>query len=265
METVLKQSMQKPSGEFLQSFARGLSVIRAFGPRSPVMTLSAVAEQTGLTRAGARRILLTLQSLGYVASEGRDFRLTPRILDLGYSYLSSMPLWDIAQPIMEDLVGEVHESCSASVLEGGDIVYVLRVPTHRIMTIGLSIGSRLPAYATSMGRVLLGGLAPQELDAYLAKTKFTAYTKRTITDPKALKKAVLADEKKGWSLVDQELEDGLRSISVPIIDGRGRILAAMNISGQAARTSETQIVKTFLPRLKAAAGRISAALRMRRG
>ncbi|MCX7153237.1 MAG: IclR family transcriptional regulator, partial [Proteobacteria bacterium] len=128
-----------------------------------------------------------------------------------------------------------------------------------------SIGSRLPAYATSMGRVLLGGLAPQELDAYLARTKFTAYTKRTITDPKALKKAVLTDEKKGWSLVDQELEDGLRSISVPIVDGRGRILAAMNISGQAARTSEAQIVKTFLPRLKAAAERISAALRMRRG
>ena len=256
--------MQKPSGEFLQSFARGLSVIRVFGPQSAVMTLSAVAEKTGLTRAGARRILLTLQSLGYVTSEGRDFRLTPRILDLGYSYLSSMPLWEIAQPIMEDLVAEVHESCSASVLEGEDVVYVLRVPTHRIMTIGLSIGSRLPAYATSMGRVLLGGLTEAELDAYFAKAKLTSHTKRTVTDAKLLRKTILADAGKGWSLVDQELEDGLRSISVPIVDGRGRILAAMNISGQAARTSEAQIVKTFLPKLKKAADRIAAALRIRR-
>ena len=149
-------------------------------------------------------------------------------------------------------------------LEGEDVVYVLRVPTHRIMTIGLSIGSRLPAYATSMGRVLLGGLTEAELDAYFAKAKLTSHTKRTVTDAKLLRKTILADAGKGWSLVDQELEDGLRSISVPIVDGRGRILAAMNISGQAARTSEAQIVKTFLPKLKKAADRIAAALRMRR-
>jgi IclR family pca regulon transcriptional regulator len=260
----MKDEMQKASGEFLQSFARGLAVIRTFGPQTPAMTLSEVAEKTGLTRAGARRILLTLQSLGYVASEGRQFELTPRILDLGYSYLSSMPLWDVAQPIMEDLVQNVHESCSASVLDGEDIVYVLRVPTHRIMTVGLSIGSRLPAHAAAMGRVMLGGLSAGELDAYLAGVKLKALTRHTVTDPKALKKIVLADHKKGWSMVDQELEDGLRSISVPI-HSRGRILAAMNVSSQAARSSEAQMVRQFLPRLKAAAEKISQALRLRRG
>ncbi len=260
----MKNEMQKASGEFLQSFARGLAVIRVFGPQAPAMTLSEVAEKTGLTRAGARRILLTLQTLGYVASEGRQFELTPRILDLGYSYLSAMPLWNVAQPIMEDLVQELHESCSITVLDGEDIVYVLRVPTRRIMTVGLSIGSRLPAHASAMGRVLLGGLSPDELDAYLAGAKLQALTRHTVTDPKALKKIVLADHKKGWSIIDQEMEDGLRSIAVPI-HSRSRILAAMNVSSQAARNSEAQMVKNFLPKLKAAAERISQALRLRRG
>jgi IclR family pca regulon transcriptional regulator len=179
----------KPSSEYVQSFARGLAVIRAFGPGAKTMTLTEVAQKTGLTRAGARRILLTLQTLGYVALEGRSFSLTPRVLDLGYSYLSSMPLWDVAQPIMEDLVDRVHESVSASVLDGSEIVYVLRVPTHRIMTIGLSIGSRLPAYCTSMGRVLLGALPEEELDRTLSGTKLAALTRHTVTDPKQLRKA----------------------------------------------------------------------------
>ena len=144
-----------PGDTYVQSFARGLQVIRSFSAQAPQQTLSEVAARSGLTRAGARRILLTLQTLGYVESDGRNFRLTARILDLGFAYLSSLPLWNLAEPLMESLVEEVKESSSAAVLEGQDIVYVLRVPTHKILSIGLGVGSRLPAYCTSMGRVLL--------------------------------------------------------------------------------------------------------------
>jgi IclR family pca regulon transcriptional regulator len=263
LESDAASAPPKPSSEYVQSFARGLAVIRAFGPRAKTMTLTEVAQKTGLTRAGARRILLTLQTLGYVALDGRSFSLTPRVLDLGYSYLSSMPLWDVAQPIMEDLVDRVHESVSASVLDGGEIVYVLRVPTHRIMTVGLSIGSRLPAYCTSMGRVLLGALSEEALDRTLAATKLVAATRHTVTDAKQLKKAILADAKRGWSLVDQELEEGLRSISVPLHDSNGTVIAAMNVSGQAARCTVADMQKNFLPELQAAAARIEQALRLR--
>ena len=262
-ETAAGDVPPKPSSEYVQSFARGLGVIRAFGPRAKTMTLTEVAQKTGLTRAGARRILLTLQTLGYVSLDGRSFSLTPRVLDLGYSYLSSMPLWDVAQPIMEDLVDRVHESVSASVLDGAEIVYVLRVPTHRIMTIGLSIGSRLPAYCTSMGRVLLGTLPEETLERTLAATKLVAVTRHTVTDAKQLKKLIAADAKRGWSLVDQELEEGLRSISVPLRDSAGHVIAAMNISGQAARCSVADMQKNFLPELQSAAARIEQALRLR--
>jgi len=160
----------KPSDAYVQSFARGLAVIRAFNAERPAMTLTEVAEAAGLTRAGARRILLTLVQLGYVATEGRQFRLTPRILELGFAYLTSMPFWDLAEPIMEQLTNEAHQSCSATVLDGTDIVYVLRIPTGRIMSINLGIGSRLPAYCSAMGRVLLAGLADAEIDAALARS-----------------------------------------------------------------------------------------------
>jgi|APFre7841882724_1041349.scaffolds.fasta_scaffold08074_2 IclR family pca regulon transcriptional regulator len=257
------QAEPRPSSEYVQSFARGLAVIRAFGPGAKTMTLTEVAQKTGLTRAGARRILLTLQTLGYVALDGRSFSLTPRVLDLGYSYLSSMPLWDVAQPIMEDLVDRVHESVSASVLDGDEIVYVLRVPTHRIMTIGLSIGSRLPAYCTSMGRVLLGALSEEALDRALVGAKLVAQTRHTVTDAKQLRKIIQADAKRGWSLVDQELEEGLRSISVPLRDSGGHVIAAMNISGQAARCTVADMQRNFLTELQAAAARIEQALRLR--
>jgi IclR family pca regulon transcriptional regulator len=253
----------KPSSEYVQSFARGLGVIRAFGPRSKTMTLTEVAHKTGLTRAGARRILLTLQTLGYVALDGRNFSLTPRVLDLGYSYLSSMPLWDVAQPIMEELADRLHESVSVSVLDGDEIVYVLRVPTHRIMTIGLSIGSRLPAYCSSMGRVLLGALPEAELDRVLGRGKLASLTRHTVTDAKQLRKMIVADAKRGWSLVDQELEEGLRSISVPLHDSTGAVIAAMNVSGQAARCTVAEMQKNFLPELQSAAARIEQALRLR--
>ena len=194
-----------PGDAYVQSFARGLSVIRAFSSERPSMTLSEVAAATGLTRAGARRILLTLAQLGYVGAEGRQFRLTARILDLGFAYLSSMPFWNLAEPIMEALVEEVHESSSASVLDGTDIVYVLRVPTHKIMTISLGPGSRLPAWCTSMGRVLLSGLDDAEVDSILRRSRIEARTLRTVTERAELRRLVAEVRVRGWALVNQEL------------------------------------------------------------
>ena len=222
-----------------------------------------VAAASGLTRAGARRILLTLQTLGYVESDGKHFALTPRILDLGFAYLSSLPLWNLAEPVMEALVEQVKESCSAAVLDGHEIVYVLRVPTHKIMSINLGIGSRLPAFCTSMGRTLLAELDEAALDALLAADPPVARTARTIVDPAALKAQLATVRRQGWCLVDQELEEGLVSLAAPIRDRSGRAIAALNISGQAARTPPAQMQREFLPRLLDAAARISQMLQMK--
>jgi IclR family pca regulon transcriptional regulator len=219
-----------------------------------------VAAHTGLTRAGARRILLTLQTLGYVQSDGRLFRLTPRILDLGFAYLSSMPIWDLAEPVMEALRDEVKESCSAAVLDATDIVYVLRVPTHKIMRITLGVGSRLPAYCTSLGRVLLADLADDEVMARLKASDLQALTRNTVTDPDALLTRIRQVRKQGWSLVNQELEEGLISLAVPITNRAGRTVAGLNISGQANRTSARVAQDELLPPLQQAALRISALL-----
>ena len=250
----------KPGDTYVQSFARGLSVIRSFSTQAPTQTLTEVAHRTGLTRAGARRILLTLEGLGYVASQGRRFELTPRILDLGFAYLSSLPLWDLAEPVMQSLVAQVNESCSAAVLDGADIVYVLRVPTHKIMSINLGIGSRLPACCTSMGRMLLAGLPPAALEAVLDVAPPVARTDRTVTDRAALRECVAQAGRQGWCLVDQELEEGLVSLSAPIRDRSGRSIAAMNISGQFNRTPPEHMLEHFLPRLLDAANAISTLL-----
>ncbi len=247
----------------MQSFARGLAVIRAFSADRPAQTLSEVAQTTGLSRAGARRILLTLQTLGYVVSDGKLFRLTPKILDLGFAYLSSMPFWNLAEPVIEGLVNQVHESCSVAMLDGTDIVYVLRVPTQKIMAINLSIGSRLPAWCTSMGRVLLADLPPEDLDATLAASEISPRTRHTVTDPAQLKSLIDTVREQGWALVDQELEEGLVSLSAPIRERSGRVIAAMNISGQVNRTSVQHMIRHFLPPLRAAADEISGLVRVR--
>jgi IclR family pca regulon transcriptional regulator len=247
----------KPGDSYVQSFARGLAVIRAFDATRPEQTLTDVATATGLTRAGARRILLTLQTLGYVEAEGRLFRLTPKILDLGFAYLTSMPFWNLAEPVMESLSAQVHESCSAAVLDRTEIVYVLRVPTHKIMTINLSIGSRLPAYCTSMGRVLLSALDDETLEATLSSTPLYAHTPRTVTDKEELKRLIAQVRRQGWAIVDQELEGGLISLSAPIRNRQGRVIAAMNISGNAQRNSARQMVKAFLEPLQQAAQTVS--------
>jgi len=238
--------------QFVQSLERGLSVIRALSASEP-QTLSEVARVTGLTRAASRRFLLTLEQLGYVHLSGTRFSLTPRVLELGYAYLSSLTLPEVAQPHLERLVEEIHESSSVSVLDGGDVVYVARVPTRRIMHVAISVGTRFPAYATSMGRVLLAGLEPPALDAALAATDLRALTPETIHDEGALRAELDRVRDQGWALVDQELEAGLRSVAAPIHDRAGAVIAAINVSAHATRTGVEAVRSTLLPPLLATA------------
>jgi IclR family pca regulon transcriptional regulator len=248
------------SGDFVQSLERGLAVIKAFDREHTHLTLSEVARSTGLTRAAARRFLLTLVDLGYVESDGRVFSLRPRILELGHAYLSSLSLNDVAAVPMERLVAQVNESCSVAVLDGDDIVYVVRVPTTRIMTVSISVGTRFPAHATSMGRVLLAGLEPERLDAYLARVVLRPLTRRTVTDPAILRRTLSTVAAQGYSVVDQELEEGLRSIAVPIVGGTGSVIAALNVSTHASRTTLDALRRHVLPLLQSAASSIEADL-----
>lgn len=247
--------------EFVQSLERGLSVINSFSRENPKQTLSEVAGRTGLTRATSRRVLLTLHELGYVDQNGRAFSLTPKVLDLGYSFLSSFQVVEVAQPSMERLVDAVHESSSMSVLDGAEIVYVARVPTTRIMTIALALGSRLPAYPTSMGRVLLSGLSDDDLREYISRTTFEKLTPNTITDPRKFRSIVSKVRSDGFALVDQELEEGVRSIAAPIRNSRGDVIAAMNLSCHASRVDVDRMLEEFQPRLLEAASEISERVR----
>lgn len=246
-----------PSGQYVQSLARGLSVIRAFDGDHPEMTLSDIARRTGLTRATSRRFLLTLAEFGYVKTNGRMFSLTARVLELGFSYLSALSLPEIAQPHLEQLAADVHESTSASVLDGSDVVYVARVPTRRIMSVRINIGTRFPAYATSMGRVLLASFTQAELSEHLDEIDFAGLTARTITSRDALEQELASVREQGWALVDQELEEGLRSIAVPIRHGSGAAIAAINVSTTASSHTVDSILETLLPPLQRAAERIS--------
>lgn len=257
---VAAPALPAPGDSYVQSFARGLQVIRSFSAQAPEQTLTEVAARSGLTRAGARRILLTLQTLGYVLSDGRLFRLTPRILDLGFAYLSSMPMWNLAEPAMQALTTRVGESCSVAVLEGADIVYVLRVPTHKIMSISLGVGSRLPTYCTSMGRMLLAGLSDDEARRLLKASERQPLTRHTLTEVDELMARVQQARKQGWCLVNQELEEGLISLAAPLTDRTGRTVAALNISGQANRTPAKLMQETMLPALLEAAATISRML-----
>jgi IclR family pca regulon transcriptional regulator len=249
------------SSDFIQSLERGLAVIDSFSREHPSQTLSEVASRTGLTRATSRRVLLTLVELGYVAQSGRAFSLTPKVLDLGYSFLSSLRVIELAQPSMERLVDEVHESSSMSVLDGSEIVYVARVPTSRIMTIALALGSRLPAYPTSMGRVLLAGMSDEELDSYIEQTTLEKLTPHTVTDPRRFRSIVGKVRSDGFALVDQELEEGVRSIAAPIRNRRGEVIAAMNVSCHASRVGVERMLTDFKPRLLDAATEINARVR----
>ncbi|WP_138899651.1 IclR family transcriptional regulator domain-containing protein, partial [Streptomyces chryseus] len=245
---------------FLQSLARGLAVLGSLGAdRGDGMALTAVAEATGLARATARRSLLTLEQLGYVAPDGRRWRLLPRVLELGCARLSGLGLAEIARPHLVALVRRVHESASLAVLDGADIRYVARVPTVRIMSVNITVGTRFPAYATSMGRVLLAGLARDERPAL--PEVLPALTRRTVTSPLALDRIVERAAADGFALVDEELEEGLRSLAVPVRGADGRVVAAVNVARHAGNGTPDEMRDALLPALREAAELIGADLR----
>ena len=248
------------SADYVQSLARGLQVLRAFDRELPSASLSEVAERTDLSRAVVRRSLLTLQHLGYVGSRGRSFFLTPRVLELGYSYLTSLDLTGLAQQSMDQLAQRVSESCSLAVLDGTDIVYVLRVPVRRVMSLTLGVGTRLPAYGTSMGRVLLAQLPPAALEHYLATARLVARTGHTSVSPARLRKILAETRAQGYAMIDQELEVGLRSIAVPIRDLRGQVVASINVGAHAARVSLDEMRERFLPALQHCAAELGQLL-----
>ncbi|MFC9428271.1 IclR family transcriptional regulator C-terminal domain-containing protein [Streptomyces sp. NPDC056987] len=247
---------------FVQSFERGLSVIRAFDAHHPELTLSEVARLCGLTRAAARRFLLTLADLGYVHTDGRLFRLSPRVLELGYSYLSSFSLPEIAEPHLERLVAEVRESSSLCVLDGDAIVYVARVPVSRIITASITVGTRLPAHATSVGRVLVAFLPEEERDFRLKGAEPAALTPYTIVSVDLLRAELERVRRQGYAIVDQELEEGLRSVAVPVRDRTGTVVAAVNVPVHASRHSAESVRRDLLPPLLATVARIEADLRV---
>jgi IclR family pca regulon transcriptional regulator len=246
--------------EFVHSLQRGFAVIRAFGADARNLTISEVAVRTSLTRAVARRYLLTLQELGCVVQHGPRFALTPRILDLGFTYLSTIDVANVAQPIMEEIANTLHESCSAAVLDGDEVVYVARVQAKRIMSINLVVGSRLPAHATSMGKVLLAHLSAEDLETYLAASPLTPLTKRTITRPDAFKRMLKEVRERGWAFSDQESETGVRTVAAPLFNHSHEVEAALNVSAHAARVTMKELKRRYLPVLLDAARRISRAL-----
>jgi IclR family pca regulon transcriptional regulator len=250
--------VDQPAPRFLQvdrdhmlGLEKGLAVIACFDAAHPRLTIADVARMTGLTRATARRCLITLARIGYAETDGRFFTLTPRVLKLGYAYLASTPLTAVLQSALERLSEAIGESSSASILDGGEIVYVARAATKRIMSVGLAVGARLPAYCTSMGRVLLAALPEAEARARVAASDRPALTARTVTGVEEVMALLARARAEGHVVIDQELELGLTSIAVPVVDRAGRVLAAVNIGTQAARFPPEALVREFLPKLQA--------------
>jgi len=241
----------------MTTLAKGLAVLGAFGRQRPTMTLSEAAEIAELSRAAARRVLRTLTVLGYVEQNGRVFSLSPRIVDLGFAYLSTQSWVDRALPLMRDLSERFGESCSGAILQDSEIVYVARIPARRIMSAALAVGSRLPAFHTALGRVQLGFLDEAEIWRRLMSLRIEPYTPYTITDVQALFDRVRADREQGFSIVDEELERGLRALAVPIADYSGQVVAAINLSTHSTRTTRNEMRDRFLPALKEIAGQLA--------
>ncbi len=248
------------SRDFVQSLERGLAIIRVFSAEKQSLTVSEIANISGLTRAAVRRFLLTLAELGYVSVKNNRFELTPQVLELGYSYLSALSFPEVALPHLERLVGLTAEASEGSILDRGDIVYVVRVPGPALMTISVNIGARRPAHATAMGRVLLANLPPADLDNYLAKAPLRPLLPRTITDPRALRAELETVRRTGYALVNQELEEGLVAIAAPIRDRSGRTRAAINLSTHVGRKSVDDM-RRFAPLLQQTAVDIELGLR----
>lgn len=256
-----REAGRRRSNDFVQSLGRGLAVIRAFGPDRTRLTLSEVAREASLTRAAARRFLLTLVELGYVRSDGREFSLRPRVLELGYAYLSGMTLPNVAYPHIQDLVDRVRESSSVAVLDGDEVVDIVRVPAKRIMTVSVPVGSRFPAHATSKGRVLLASLSLDDLDEYLATAHLDQLTDKTVTDPTRLRAVLDEVRSQGYAIVDQEMEEGIRAVAAPLRDGSGATVAAVNLSAYLSRVSIEAVRDEFLPSLLDTSRQIEADLK----
>ena len=249
---------RETSPDFIEALARGLDVLRSFRPQRAEMTLSEVATATGLARPTVRRILITLQELGYVAPTGRGFTLTPRVLELGMAYISSQGLWEIARPHMERLVTETNESSSMAQLDGSDIVYVARVAVPKIIALAVTIGTRFPASSTSQGKVLLASLPPERLREVLAEPSRSWVTPRRRPAPDELEQTLRDVRARGWALADEDLAGGVRSVATPVRDGRGQVIAAMNVTVHAAETSVETLVEHHLPLLMRTASAVSA-------
>ena len=261
--TLVPQS-EKLDGDpnFMTSLARGLAVIQAFSQTKRQLSISQISVKTGFSRAAVRRCLYTLSKLGFAGSEdNRHFHLRPRVLTLGHSYISSMPLAVAAQPVLEHVSHVLRESCSIATLDGLEIVYIARANVTRIMAIDLGVGSRLPAFCTSMGRILLADLPPEKLEELLAGIVFTRFTDRTVTGAEKLRQILRMVQRNGYSMIDQELEHGLRSLAVPIRNPTGKVVAALNVGAHAQRVSLQDLLMRFLPHLKAAAQELCMFLR----
>ncbi|NRN65229.1 Transcriptional regulator [Kibdelosporangium sp. 4NS15] len=246
------------SPDFIEALARGLDVLRGFEPGRPVMTLSEVAAKADLARPTARRVLITLEALGYVRAEEAGFSLTPRVLELGMAYIGSRNLWELAEPHLRDLVARTNESCSIAQLDGSDIVYVARVAVPKLVALSVTIGTRFPAIQTSLGKVLLASLSGDELDEVLASPSRSGITPRWTPTRQELDELLRDVRAKGWVATDQELALGIRSVAAPIRNGEGRTIAAVNVNAHAAETSIEHLVEDHLPLLLRAAGAISA-------
>ncbi len=232
---------------FMTSLARGLAVIRAFSDQRRSLTIAQISHKTGIPRAAVRRCLHTLKQLGYADSDANNFSLKPKILTLGYSYLSSTPLTVSALPYLNQISRTLNESCSLAVLDENEVLYVARSATSRIMSVALNTGSRLPAYCTSLGRVMLAYMPADALDAYLARTELKAYTHRTVVSPERIREILDGVRENGYAIVEEELEVGLRSIAVPVRGASGNVVAALNVGAQATRVTSKQMKEQFLP------------------
>ena len=245
---------------FMTSLARGLAVVKAFSDQRRAMTIAQISHKTGIPRAAVRRCLYTLKQLGYADSEANNFFLKPKILTLGYSYLSSTPLTISAQPCLNQVSRALNESCSLAVLDDQEILYISRSATSRVMSVALNAGSRLPAYCTSLGRVILAAMSEAELQAYFAKVTLRAYTERTVVSEQRLREILIEVRQCGYSVVEEELEIGLRSIAVPVRGASGATVAALNVGAQATRVTRAQLEQNFLPALLNAASELSVLL-----
>lgn len=246
--------------DFVTALARGLEVITCFGQDRELLTLSDVAAHTGLSRGTARRLLLTLEALGYVRCDGRRFRLAPKALNLGYAYLSSMPLWQTAQPVMKEVVDQLDESCSLGVLDGTDVVYIARIPPKHLSFLPVTLGTRMPAHINAMGQVLLAEFSDAELDAYFRKATFEKITRYTLTDETRIREVLRQAARNGYALSDRQLQIGIRAIAVPIRPQTGRAEVAINVSAAAGRASRRDLVQRFLPVLRRAAEQLRLAV-----